>query len=79
MVSRIAGDGTASLIGLIYLPTQDFFFSGNGTGDQSSPLLQIVVNRVALVDGSKLNIDFKPSQTTVPVIIEPERTARLVQ
>lgn len=79
MISRLSGEGAASIIGLIYLPTQDFFLSGAGTGDQASPLLQMVVNRVAMRGESKLNIDFEPGNTSVPVVIQPEREARLVE
>jgi len=79
MVSRFTGQGKVSLVGLIYLPTQNFFFSGNGTGEQTSPLLQIVVNRLAMLNNSKLKIDFRPEQTSIPVLIEPRREARLIE
>ena len=79
MISRFTGQGKVSLVGLIYLPTQNFFFSGNGTGEQTSPLLQIVVNRLAMLNNSKLKIDFRPEQTSIPVLIEPRREARLIE
>ena len=79
MVSRLSGKGAAAIIGLIYLPGQDFFLSGAGTGDQASPLLQMIVNRVAMRGDSKLNIEFEPSATSVPVVLKPERAARLVE
>ncbi|WOR14518.1 Tad domain-containing protein [Hyphomonas sp. FCG-A18] len=79
MISRFTGQGKVSLVGLIYLPTQNFFFSGNGTGEQTSPLLQIVVNRLAMLNNSKLKIDFKPEKTSIPVLIEPRREARLIE
>jgi hypothetical protein len=79
MISLFTGQGKVSLVGLIYLPTQNFFFSGNGTGEQTSPLLQIVVNRLAMLNNSKLKIDFKPEKTSIPVLIEPRREARLIE
>lgn len=79
MTSRFTGSGIVSVIGLIYLPTQDFFFSGRGTGKQTSPLLQMITKRLAMVDESKLKIDFQPGLTDVPVVIKPERTARLIE
>lgn len=79
VVTRLTGAGAMSIIGLIYIPTQNFFISGAGAGDQSSPLLQIVANRIAMRDIGKLKIDFKPGKTDVPMVIQPERHARLVE
>ena len=79
MISRLTGRGLASIVGLVYLPTQDFFLSDAGTGDQTSPLLQMIVNRSAMVEDSVLNIDFEPGETAVPAVIQPERSARLVE
>ena len=76
--SRLAGDGVVDAIGTIYLPRHDFIISGDGSGQQASPLLQIVANTVTLSDNGQLKIDFDPSQTQVPVGIKPARTARLV-
>ncbi|MBK74667.1 MAG: hypothetical protein CME85_04120, partial [Henriciella sp.] len=79
VVSRLTGTGKLSIVGLIYLPTQNFFISGSGAGDQSSPLLQIVANRIAIRDTGRLRIDFEPGKTDVPVAIKPARIARLVE
>jgi len=79
VASRLTGTGKLSIIGLIYLPTQNFFISGSGAGDQSSPLLQIVANRIAIRDTGRLRIDFEPGKTDVPVAIKPARIARLVE
>lgn len=79
MNSRLTGMGELFIIGLVYLPTQDLFFSGTGTGEQSSPLLQIVARRLAMADDAILKIDFDPSSTDVPVAIAPKREARLVE
>ena len=76
--SRLAGDGVVDAIGTIYLPRHDFLISGNGSGQQASPLLQVVANTVTLSDNGHLSIDFDPNQTQVPVGIKPARTARLV-
>ncbi len=78
-VSRLTGKGALSIIGLIYLPTQNFFISGSGAGDQASPLLQIVANRVSIRDFGSLKIDFKPGETDVPMAIKPARFARLIE
>ncbi|MEO1642614.1 MAG: hypothetical protein AAFR74_04705, partial [Pseudomonadota bacterium] len=79
MNSRLTGMGELFIIGLVYLPTQDLFFSGKGTGEQSSPLLQIVARRLAMADNAVLKIDFDPSSTDVPVAIAPTREARLIE
>ena len=76
--SRLAGDGIVDAIGTIYLPRHNFEISGNGSGKQASPLLQIVANTVTLAENGELKIDFDPTQTQVPVGIKPARTARLV-
>ena len=76
--SRLAGDGIVNAIGTIYLPRHHFDITGNGSGQQASPLLQIVADTVNLSGNGALRIDFDPSQTQVPVGIKPARTARLV-
>ena len=78
LMSRLTGSGTINAIGTIYLPHHEFKISGSGAGDQASPLLQIVANRVIMKEEGKLNIEFDPTQTEVPVGIKPARTARLV-
>lgn len=79
MNSRLTGMGELFIVGLVYLPTQDLFFSGKGTGEQSSPLLQIVARRLAMADNAMLKIDFDPSSTDVPIAIAPTREARLIE
>lgn len=78
-VSRLTGNGKLNIIGLIYLPTQNFFISGTGAGEQASPLLQIVANRFSIRDTGKLKIDFRPGETDVPMAIKPARVARLIE
>ena len=78
LMSRLTGSGTINAIGTIYLPHHDFKISGSGAGEQASPLLQIVANRVLMKENGKLSIEFDPTQTEVPVGIKPARTARLV-
>lgn len=77
--SRLAGSGKASLIGTVYLPKQNFEITGSGSGDQASPLLQIVANEIRLKQKGALKIDFDETETNVPVVIKPERTARLIE
>ena len=76
--SRLTGSGRIDAIGTIYLPTQIFAITGSGAGDQTSPLLQIVADRIHMADQGELRINFDSSKTKVPVGIKPERTARLV-
>ena len=76
--SRLTGDGTINAEGTIYLPRQLFSITGNGAGQQASPLLQIVAHMIEMKDTGALRIDFDPSQTKVPVGIKPARFARLV-
>ena len=76
--SRLAGDGIVNAIGTIYLPRHSFEISGNGSGQQASPLLQIVAHAITLSENGELKIDFDPTQTQVPVGIKPARSARIV-
>lgn len=78
LMSRLTGSGTINAIGTVYLPHHDLKISGSGAGDQASPLLQIVANRLLMSEEGRLNIEFDPTQTEVPVGIKPARTARLV-
>ena len=76
--SRLTGSGTINAIGTIYLPHHEFQVSGSGAGEQASPLLQIVANRIVMKENGKLNIDFDLTKTQVPAGIKPARFARLV-
>ncbi|MEM1037494.1 MAG: Tad domain-containing protein [Pseudomonadota bacterium] len=77
--TRLAGSGSAMLIGTVYLPKQNFEVTGSGTGEQESPLLQIVANELRFDQNGQLKIDFDEAKTEVPVVIKPERTARLIE
>jgi hypothetical protein len=77
--SRLTGSGAINAIGTIYLPRHDFHVTGDGAGDQTSPLLQIVANTVRMSDNGEIKIKFDPDKTKVPVGIKPERTARLIE
>ena len=76
--SRLTGSGTINAIGTIYLPHHEFQVSGSGAGEQASPLLQIVANRIVMKENGKLNINFDLTKTQVPAGIKPARFARLV-
>ena len=76
--SSLSGNGTLDIEGLIYLPTHDFHVLGSGGGEQSSPNLQIVSRTLSLSGAGSLDIDFNEDESAVPVVIQPERTARLV-
>lgn len=77
--SRLTGSGAIDAIGTIYLPRHDFHVTGDGAGDQTSPLLQIVANTVRMSDNGEIKIKFDPDKTLVPAGIKPERTARLIE
>lgn len=77
--STVDGNGQILIEGLIYLPTQKMQITGNGWGKKSSPYLQIVARFIEITDLGQLDIDFRPSEMSVPVVIEPERIARLVR
>lgn len=77
--TRLAGSGSASLIGTVYLPKQNFEVTGSGSGDQTSPLLQVVANELRFDQNGQLKIDFDEDSTDVPVVIKPARTARLIE
>ncbi|MEM1088254.1 MAG: hypothetical protein AAGH90_11030, partial [Pseudomonadota bacterium] len=77
--TRLAGSGSAMLIGTVYLPKQNFEVTGSGSGEQESPLLQIVANELRFDQNGQLKIDFDDQKTEVPVVIKPERTARLIE
>ncbi|MEM8617969.1 MAG: hypothetical protein AAGF20_13675, partial [Pseudomonadota bacterium] len=79
MNTRLTGRGGLMIIGLVYLPTQDLFFSGTGTGEQSSPLLQIVARRLTMADDAKLKIHFDPSAVGIPAAIAPARETCLIE
>ncbi|MEM8617115.1 MAG: hypothetical protein AAGF20_09290, partial [Pseudomonadota bacterium] len=66
------------LEGVIYLPQHDLSLRQTGGGSQSSPYIQMVVNRLVLRETAKLDILFDPDKTELPVLIKPEQSARLI-
>lgn len=79
LVSTIKGNGQIHIEGLIYLPNQTIEITGSGWGKKSSPYLQMISKRIQITELGGLYIDFNPSGTSVPVVIEPTREARLVE
>lgn len=77
--STITGLGTLIIEGAIYLPTQTIQIAGKGTGDKTSPYLQIVARRILISGNGELSVAFRESEISVPVVIEPKRIARLVK
>lgn len=67
------------LQGLLYLPSYHLSIRKGGGGTTKSPCIQMVVDRVNLYGDVELNIDFDPSKTKMPVVIQPEMTARLIE
>lgn len=64
--------------GLIYAPRRHISMAGNAKGKTRSPLLQIVADTLSLDGNAALMIDFNASESDVPLLIKPRRTARLV-
>ena len=79
MTSEFGGSAEFILEGAIYLPTQRLVLNGAGSGIKSSPYLQMVVKRYRMSGNRKLHIRFDEAEMSVPVVIEPERSARLEQ
>lgn len=77
--STVTGNGQIHIEGLIYLPKQVLEITGNGWGEKSSPYLQIIAYAIDISQLGALFIDFNPSATSVPVVIEPTREARLIE
>ncbi|MEM1088417.1 MAG: hypothetical protein AAGH90_11870 [Pseudomonadota bacterium] len=77
--STVTGNGQIHIEGLIYLPNQVIEITGNGWGEKSSPYLQIIAHAIDISQLGALFIDFNPSATSVPIVIEPTRTARLIE
>lgn len=67
------------LQGLIYLPSYNLTVVRDGGGDTKSPYIQMIVNRIHLFGNVELNIDFDPNKTEMPVVIQPEMIARLIE
>lgn len=67
------------LHGLLYLPSYDLTIVKDGGGKTKSPYIQMIVNRISLFGNVELNIDFDQTKTKMPVVIQPEMTARLIQ
>jgi len=74
---RIRGD--LNVEGVIYMPSYDIEVSKDGGGHTKSPYLQIVANSLQVSGQGKLAIDFDMSQTDLPLVIAPEREARLIE
>jgi Flp pilus assembly protein TadG len=78
-ISKLTGAGEVSAVGTVYLPRHDFTVTGDGAGQQTSPLLQIVANTVSLSDNGQISIDFDEHKAQVPAGIKAERSARLIE
>ena len=72
-------DGKLNAEGVIYLPNFDLSLRRTGGGTTKSPYLQMVVNTLSMSGDATLDIDFNAEQTNLPIIIKPERYARLVE
>ncbi len=79
LVSEFSGSGEFVLEGAIYLPTQRLIMKGSGSGIKSSPYLQMVGKRYSMGNNRRLLIRFDEAEMSVPVVIEPVRSARLTR
>ena len=61
------------------MPSFDLVMKKFGGGRTKSPYLQLVANTLSMEGDSSLFIDFDESETDLPIVIEPERYARLVE
>ena len=78
-VSKVTGNGAITIEGAVYLPSQRIQISGKGLGDKYSPYLQIVAKQIFISGLGTLGIDFRESEISEPIVIEPKRIARLVK
>lgn len=78
-VHKASLKGKLDLQGLLYLPSYHLSITQGGGGTTKSPYIQMVVDRINLYGDVELNIDFDPSKTKLPVVIQPEMTARLIE
>jgi len=78
-IKRAYIQGKLDLQGLLYLPSYHMTIRQGGGGRTKSPYIQMVVDRINLYGNVELNIDFDPTKTELPIVIQPERTARLIE
>ncbi len=71
--------GVLNAQGVIYMPSFDLTLSKSGGGETTSPYLQLVANRLIMDGSAALKVDFDESATSLPIVIQPERYARLVE
>jgi len=71
--------GSLNVEGVIYTPDFDIKIHKKSSSQAASPYLQMVANTVELKGDANLQIDFDEGKTTLPIVIEPERYARLVE
>jgi len=77
LLARIIG--TLNVEGVIYMPSFDLTLSKSGGGATKSPYLQLIANRLIMDGNASLLVDFDESATSLPIVIEAERFARLVE
>lgn len=75
--AKIQGELNAQ--GVIYMPSFDLTLSKSGGGETTSPYLQLVAHRLIMDGSAALKVDFDESATSLPIVIQPERFARLVE
>ena len=71
--------GALNVEGVIYMPAFDLTLSKSGGGSTKSPYLQLIAHRLIMDGSASLLVDFDESATSLPIVIQPERFARLVE
>ncbi|WP_084418050.1 TadE/TadG family type IV pilus assembly protein [Henriciella litoralis] len=72
-------DGQVNVEGVVYMPSYDVSVRKFGGGTTKSPYLQVVANSVEISGRGSLDIDFDMSATDLPMVIAPEKQARLLE
>lgn len=75
---RMTIRGDLDVQGVVYMPTYDIEITKDGGGSTKSPYLQIVANSLELSGRGRLDVEFDMSKTDLPLVIQPEREARLI-
>ena len=71
--------GNFDLEGVLYMPNFDLTLKQEAYGVHRSPYIQMVTNTLTLTGQSNLDIKFNLDETELPMVIQPERVARLVE
>ena len=68
-MNTINGNSTSTLVGSIYLPTQDLTLNGNGTFGQNSPYMPIIANTVKITGNNTTTVEADETKLKVTMPI----------